>query len=170
MAVLADNTHRNRLQRRINSVIYRCTNSKCKAYVDYGGRGISVYVPWIEDRVAFLRYLVTLPGWDNPDLELDRRDNDGNYEPGNLRFVTRKQNIGNRRNVTSLQVKINDQLAEIEQTKALLQAALLAGPFEWVNGCFSIHTGLTYAADLELSYVRNLADSCRIQSQSFIPL
>jgi hypothetical protein len=123
MAVLADNAHRYRLQRRINSAIYRCTNPKCKAYADYGGRGITVHAPWIEDRVAFLRYLVTLPGWDNPELELDRRDNNGNYEPRNLRFITRKQNIGNRRNVTSQQVKINDQQAEIDQLKALLQAA-----------------------------------------------
>ncbi len=54
-------------------------------------------VGWREDRNAFLRYATTLDRWDEPGLDLDRIDNDGNYEPGNLRLVERKINSRNRR-------------------------------------------------------------------------
>lgn len=77
-----------RLYKRVASIIYRCTDKNHKQYHNYGGRGIRVHQPWIENLWTFVDYLCTLPGWDNPNLWLDRADNEGHYEPGNLRFVT----------------------------------------------------------------------------------
>lgn len=95
--ICPDRAHRQRLLDRISAIIVRCTNPKSSVYPDYGGRGIGVHQPWVEDRVAFLRYLVGLDGWDQPELQLDRRDNSRGYEPGNLRFVTRSANMSNKR-------------------------------------------------------------------------
>lgn len=77
-----------RLRAAVKNAIMRCTNPNHTQYADYGCRGIKVYPPWIEDRRLFVEYLMTLEGWDNPLLWLDRENNEGNYEPGNLRWVT----------------------------------------------------------------------------------
>lgn len=74
---------------RVHNAIQRCTNEDNPQYSDYGGRGIGVYAPWLDDPAQFMAYLMTLPGWDDPSLVLDRRDKSGNYEPGNLRFVSK---------------------------------------------------------------------------------
>lgn len=89
--------HVRRLGARIVSVMRRCFDPEGAQFHNYGGRGITVHEPWVEDRSEFLRYLVTLPGWDNPKLTLDRSDNDGGYVPGNLRFVTQAEQNENRR-------------------------------------------------------------------------
>lgn len=78
--------------------IHRCTNPLYPQWKDYGGRGIKVYREWLDDPSKFVHYLASLPGVDNPDLYLDRINNDGNYEPGNLRFVTPLVSCHNRRN------------------------------------------------------------------------
>jgi hypothetical protein len=56
-----------------------------------------VWGEWCADQVAFVAYLMTLDGWDNDGLVIDRIDNDGHYEPGNLRFVTRSVSQRNKR-------------------------------------------------------------------------
>lgn len=106
--VLPDEGHRTRLLNRISSCISRCHNSNTATFPSYGGRGITVHEPWRKDRTAFLRYLLSLEGWDNPNFELDRIDNDRGYCPGNLRFVSRKGNLANRRTVSSMQEQIDD--------------------------------------------------------------
>lgn len=71
-----------------NAAIRRCTNLNCSTYHHYGGRGIKVYPDWISNIRLFVEYLLTLEGHDDGSLVIDRIDNDGNYEPGNLRFTT----------------------------------------------------------------------------------
>jgi hypothetical protein len=65
-----------------------------------------VYPEWRSDRAAFLRYVQTLDGWDTPVFEMDRTDVDGNYEPGNIRFVSRSDNLCNKRKVADLEARI----------------------------------------------------------------
>lgn len=89
--------HRRRLINRIYSAIDRCTNPMRPGYSDYGGRGITIYAPWLERPAAFLDHLVTLEGWDDPKLTIDRIDNSLGYRPGNLRFVTMAIQRENRR-------------------------------------------------------------------------
>ena len=106
--ILPDLDHRQRLLNRIASCIGRCHTETNAQYYQYGGRGIRVHEPWRTDRGAFLRYLLALDNWDDPTREIDRIDNNRGYEPGNLRFATRKENMRNRRSVAALQKEIDD--------------------------------------------------------------
>ena len=107
-AIVPDLELRQRLLNRIASCIARCHNPRAKAYQHYGGRGITVFAEWRTDRAAFLRYLLTLQGWDDPRRDIDRVDNNAGYEPGNLRFATRSENARNKRTVEELQVEVAD--------------------------------------------------------------
>lgn len=73
----------------------RCTNPKCQRYEIYGARGIKVCARWTESYEAFLADVGRRPG---PEYSLDRYpDNDGDYEPGNVRWATRQQQRANQR-------------------------------------------------------------------------
>lgn len=85
-----------RLKQRVRKAIARCTNPNATYYNRYGGRGIKVCQEWLDNPVAFYDYLLTLHGWCDLNLVLDRVDNDGHYEPGNLRFTTRTESQNNR--------------------------------------------------------------------------
>lgn len=76
-------------------MITRCTNPKCKSFRNYGGRGIFVCNEWIQSFHDFKKWALENGYSDN--LQIDRRNNNGNYEPLNCRFVTGKQNVRNRR-------------------------------------------------------------------------
>lgn len=76
------------------SMIGRCHRSNHMNYRHYGGRGISVCDQWRKPFKAFYDYVGDPPF---EGAELDRKDNDGNYEPGNVRWVTKMQNMNNRR-------------------------------------------------------------------------
>ena len=105
-AAMADTGHRERLLNRLSAAITRCHNPQSRTYKDYGGRGIHVWRGWIDDRAEFLRYVQLCPGWDDPSREMDRRDNNAGYEPGNIRFVTRSENAFNKRSVGALEKEI----------------------------------------------------------------
>jgi hypothetical protein len=73
----------------------RCLNPNMKFYKDYGGRGIKVCDKWKDDFLAFLADVGLRP---SPLHTIDRHpNNDGNYEPGNVRWATRDQQVANRR-------------------------------------------------------------------------
>ena len=74
----------------------RCFDSNNMSYHNYGGRGIEVCHVWKNDYAAF--ELWALNHGYKSELTLDRIDNDGNYEPQNCRWITRKLNARNKRN------------------------------------------------------------------------
>lgn len=90
-------SHLSRLYAKVYNAIGRCTNELNKRYSDYGGRGIKIHAPWMDDPTTFIAYLASLDGWNNPSLILDRIDNDGHYEPGNIRFTSIELSAHNRR-------------------------------------------------------------------------
>lgn len=73
----------------------RCLNPNVKCWPRYGGRGIRVCERWAESFAAFLADVGSRPG---PGYSIDRIDNTGNYEPGNVRWVTAEEQSNNRRN------------------------------------------------------------------------
>lgn len=80
-----------------SSIKGRIFNPHVKVYKNYGGRGITMFPPWIHDFVAFHNYVITLPDCGKAGYSLDRIDNNGNYEPGNLRWTTMNVQTRNRR-------------------------------------------------------------------------
>ena len=72
----------------------RCTNKNRSNYKYYGARGIRVCAKWENNYQAFLKDMGRRP---NAHHSLDRIDTNGNYEPGNCKWSTPKQQRRNRR-------------------------------------------------------------------------
>lgn len=73
----------------------RCINPNNKKYADYGGRGISVFEPWMNNFEFFYAYVGPRPSINH---SLDRYpDANGNYEPGNVRWATDTEQARNKR-------------------------------------------------------------------------
>lgn len=83
------------LYRVFNAMIERCNKPSAKNYHNYGGRGIKVCNDWMGNYQAFCDW--ALANGYKEGLQIDRIDNNGNYEPSNCRWVTPKQNSNNTR-------------------------------------------------------------------------
>lgn len=93
------------------SMIARCYHSYDNSYVNYGARGICVCMEW-KNSFSVFRDWAYSNGYQEG-LTIDRIDNDGNYEPSNCRWVSRKVQGNNSR--------INHTLTFNGETKTISQ-------------------------------------------------
>jgi hypothetical protein len=78
-----------------SSIKRRCYDPTVENYPDYGGRGIKMCDEWLASFTVFYAHVGPRP---SPKHSIDRYpDNDGNYEPGNVRWATAKQQARHRR-------------------------------------------------------------------------
>jgi hypothetical protein len=77
-------------------IVQRCSDPKHPEYRNYGGRGIVLCERW-RDVCLFIADIEAVLGVRPAGMTLDRRDNNGNYEPDNVRWATKAQQQRNRR-------------------------------------------------------------------------
>lgn len=76
----------------------RCLNVKHRSWVRYGGRGITICPRWLGER-GFENFIADMGSRPEPKrlYSLDRfPNNDGNYEPSNCRWASRKEQTANK--------------------------------------------------------------------------
>lgn len=96
-------------------MIARCHRPSCEAFPNYGARGIRVCDRW---RAGFEAFLADVGPRPSPKHSLDRINNDGNYEPGNVRWATRSQQLRNKRDTRRM--KLNGQVVPMIEVSAAL--------------------------------------------------
>jgi hypothetical protein len=85
------------LYNRWQNMLQRCENPHHPRYKDYGARGITVCAEW-HDFGTYARWIEeNLGPPPGPSLTLDRKDNDGPYAPGNMRWADRSMQQRNQR-------------------------------------------------------------------------
>lgn len=103
------------------SIKKRCYDPKHKSYKDYGGRGIIMDSEWIDDVEAFFKHIGEKP---TSKHQVDRKNNDGNYVPGNVRWATATQQARNRRS------NVYGKIGKYSMTGELLKIYELPGDAE----------------------------------------
>ena len=93
-------------------LIFRCNNPNCKAYKDYGGRGIKVCDRWLGEN-GFINFINDMGKKPSLKHSIDRINVNGNYCPENCRWATMKEQCNNRRS--------NIKIAYRGETKTLMQ-------------------------------------------------
>jgi hypothetical protein len=106
----------------------RCQNPRASKYDRYGGRGIKVCDRW-KDPAAFIADMGQPPSKRH---EIDRIDNDGNYEPSNCRWATRLQQNQNRSD--SVRITFKGQNKHIDEWAKIIGMSSVAIKLRIKNG------------------------------------
>lgn len=91
-------------------MLTRCFNKNCKAYINYGGRGITVCDSW---KNSFEEFNADMGDRPSKGSSIERIDTNGNYEPSNCKWATKLEQIRNRR--TTVSADINGKTRSIAE-------------------------------------------------------
>lgn len=97
---------------------HRCANPKTIGFADYGARGIVVCERWRNSFEAFLADIGPKP---SPQHSIDRIDNDGDYEPGNVRWALMTEQAANRKRLRRTETVV-DVVKEFEWVRVAAPA------------------------------------------------
>ena len=103
------------------SIKQRVLNPNNKSFKDYGGRGITICNEWLE--------FITFRDWSLSNgyaegLQINRINNNDNYEPNNCNFVTSEENARNKRNNVIESMEMANEIRELWKTGEYTKAAL----------------------------------------------
>lgn len=99
----------------LRNAIHRCHSPNNKQYMDYGGRGIRVCSEWRANN-GFEQFLKHIGEKPSSDLTLDRINNDGHYEPNNVRWAKRSvQQFNRRTRNTCTKISIDGRVQTIRE-------------------------------------------------------
>lgn len=127
------------LYNRYKNMIDRCYNVNNPSYSDYGGRGIKIQEEWLQNPFSFYNYVESLEGYERiieDEYEIDRIDNNLDYQLGNIRLATKSENCSNRRtNRTVIATSPTGEIYRFSNQKAFckehnLNTKTLSG---WLN-------------------------------------
>ena len=93
-----------KLSRTWAAIKSRCYNKKTKGYQYYGGRGVKVCDRWLH---SFENFVFDMGEPENNNMQIDRINTNGHYEPANCRWVNSKENAMNRRYCKQATLKRN---------------------------------------------------------------
>lgn len=106
---------------RITGMKMRCENPKNPGFKDYGARGIQFNFETVSAGALWVQENLGIP--EDRKLQLDRIDNDGHYEAGNLRWSTRQENLSHtrRRPILAMAHAFRERHPEIRYSDATLR-------------------------------------------------
>lgn len=123
----------------------RCYNPNTDSYEIYGGRGIAVCDEWFHNSKIFIHW--ALNNGYSKGLQINRINNNGNYESSNCNFVTAKENCNNR-NPLKITLGIANEIRSLWNTGYYTQKELaikfgvgqptisaIVNNKKWVNKC-----------------------------------
>ena len=139
------------------AMIRRCENINDQAYNHYGGRGITVCDRW---RNSFLDFYKDMGSKPFNKAQIDRKDNNGNYEPGNCWWTTSLINNNNRNN--TLMIKHNGEMCSVADLAREFNLNYQTLLYRFQNGvhidealCRRPHTGIPYKNQQNIRYAKS---------------
>lgn len=102
-------------------MLQRCFNPRNGSWERYGGKGISVCKRWLE---SFQNFWDDMAPSHQMGLEIDRKNSNKNYTPSNCRWVTRSQNMQNRRNALNNTLGFPKNFHEIARQRGIKRKCL----------------------------------------------
>lgn len=162
-------TEKDKLRKIWTSIKQRCLNPNDRRFERYGGRGIKIHSEWIDSFESFLDYVGFRPSENH---SIDRINNNGNYEPGNVRWATPEEQVRNRENTLNYTYMGKERpLAELAETFDIPYPALYKRVVvrDWPIDK-AIETPLKVKEERCYEYrgkMRTLADICQLEGKTY---